>query len=55
MRVEVVGVPLSWANTLDAMMAMATKVERVKRGIVLKSGGGMSWAKGTRERRRKET
>ena len=33
---EVVG---SWAYTLDEMTARATKVERVKRGIVLKSGG----------------
>jgi len=36
MRDEVVG---SWAYTLDETMAMATKVERVKRGIILKSGG----------------
>lgn len=35
-EVEVVG---SWAYALDEMMATATKVERVKRGIVLKSGG----------------
>jgi hypothetical protein len=33
---EVVVVELSWAKTLDEAMAMATKVERAKRGIVLK-------------------
>jgi hypothetical protein len=29
----------TWAYTLEEMTATATKVERVKRGIILKSGG----------------
>jgi hypothetical protein len=51
-EVEVGVDELSWACTLDAAMARATKVERAKRGIVLKSGG-LCRREGKRGERRK--
>lgn len=45
-------VELSWAYTSDRAMARATRVERVKRGIVLK-GGVDGGSKKSRERRGK--
>lgn len=46
---EVVSV---WAYTLDERMTAATTVERVKRGIVLKSGGLFDGSKKRRDRRK---
>lgn len=42
----------SWAYTTDEMTARATRGERVKRGMVLKSGGGgLAGSKKVREKK----